>query len=122
MRGPLPRFRVRMQGAPAPLRVGWQARELGFRAQGDGPFVLALGNPSVERGPDILAPMLADGGAGAARMGAARLGGPLALGGEGRLRPALDYTRIALWAVLALGVVLLGAMTWHLARSMPKEK
>ena len=122
LRGPLPRFRVRMQGAPAPLRVGWQARELVFMAQGDGPFVLALGNPSVERGPDILAPMLADGGAGAARMGAARLGGPLALGGEGRLRPALDYTRIALWAVLALGVVLLGAMTWHLARSMAKEK
>lgn len=122
LRGPLPRFRVRMQGAPAPLRVGWQAREVVFMTQGEGPFVLALGNPSVEGGPDILAPMLADGGAGAALMGAARLGDPLTLGGEGRLRPGWDYTRIALWAVLVLSVALLGAMTWHLARSMPKGK
>jgi len=44
----------------------------------------------------------------------------LTLGGEDRLRPERDYTRITLWAVLVLGVALLGAMTWHLARSMPK--
>jgi hypothetical protein len=122
LRGPLPRFRVRVQGAPAPLRVGWQARELVFMAQGEGPFILAMGNPSVERGPDILAPMLADGGAGAARMGSARLGAPMTLGGEERLRSERDYAKLALWAVLVLGVALLAAMTWHLARSMPKGK
>jgi hypothetical protein len=118
---PLPgaptRLRVVMQGAPAPLRAGWLPHELVFMAQGAGPFTLAVGNPEVQPGADLLAPMLA-GGQAHAPLGRAVLGEWRSLGGEERLRPATDVTRIALWAVLGLGVTLLGAMAWHLGRGL----
>jgi len=122
LRGPHERFRIRMQGAPVPLRVGWTPHELVFMPQGSGPFTLALGNPSIPRGPDMLAPMLQDKGIGAARLGKARIGAPVTLGGEDRLLPERDFTRIVLWAVLGLGVILLGAMAWHLVRTMEHKK
>lgn len=117
LRGPLARMRVVMQGAQAPLRVGWLPHELVFMAQGEGPYTLAVGNPSVEGGADLLAPMLTHGGVGAAPLGKAVLGAWKPLGGEERLRPARNWTRVVLWAVLGLGVALLGAMAWHLSRS-----
>ena len=122
LHGPYERFRIRMQGAPVPLRVSWTPHELVFMPQGSGPFTLALGNPSISRGPDMLAPMLQDKGIGAVRLGKARIGAPLSLGGEDRLRPERNFTRIALWAVLGLGVILLGAMAWHLVRTMDHKK
>ncbi|WP_043775438.1 DUF3999 domain-containing protein [Desulfomicrobium escambiense] len=117
LRGTLPRLRVAMQGTPEPLRAGWLPHELVFMAQGAGPYTLAVGNPGVQPGKDLLAPMLA-GGRADAPMGRAVLGEWRSLGGEGRLKPPLEYTKIALWAVLGLGVALLGAMAWHLARGM----
>jgi hypothetical protein len=116
LRGPLARMRVIMQNSQAPLRVGWLPHELVFMAQGEGPYTLALGNPSIERGADVLAPMLTHGGVGAA-LGEAALGAWKPLGGAERLRSARNWTRLVLWAVLGLGVALLGAMAWHLARN-----
>jgi len=121
LRGPYERFRITMEGAPVPLRVGWLAHELVFMPQGPGPFTLALGNPSIQLGPDMLAPMLRGQGMGDVRMGAARMGAQVALGGPDRLQPARNFTKIVLWAVLALGVVLLGSMAWHLVRTMDKK-
>ncbi len=118
LRGPLPKFRIAMQGAPAPLRVGWVPHELVFMAQGEGPFTLALGNPGVQAGPDLLGSMLSSEGMGGTPMGTAELGAWKSLGGEERLRPARSYTKMLLWAVLGLGVAMLGAMAWHLARNM----
>ena len=120
LRGNPARLRIVVQGAPAPLRVGWLPHELVFMAQGDGPFTLAAGNPEVSPGPDLLAPMLAAGQA-AAPMGRPVLGGWRSLGGEDRLRPAPSFTKIVLWAVLGLGVALLGAMAWHLARGLARD-
>lgn len=122
LHGPHERFRIRMQGAPVALRVGWTPHELVFMPQGSGPFTLALGNPSITRGPDMLAPMLQDKGIGAARLGKARIGAPVALGGADRLLPERNFTRIVLWAVLGLGVILLGAMAWQLVRTMEHKK
>ena len=117
LRGAPSRLRVVMQGGPAPLRAGWLPHELVFMAQGAGPYTLAVGNPQVQPGADLLAPMLT-GGQADAPLGRAVLGEWRSLGGEERLRPATDITRIALWAVLGLGVALLGAMAWHLGRGL----
>lgn len=111
------RFRIVRQGASVPLRIGWLPHELVFMVQGDGPFTLAAGNPSVQPGPALLARMLDHGGT-STPMGSAALGAWRTLGGEERLKTPRPYTRIALWAVLGLGVALLGAMAWHLARGM----
>lgn len=117
LRGPQARLRIVMQGPQAPLRVGWRPHELVFMTQGEGPYTLALGNPSVAGGADLLAPMLAQGGLGAAPLGKAALGPWEPLGGAERLLPARNFTKLILWAVLGLGVALLGAMAWHLARN-----
>jgi len=113
--GPMPRMRVALQGSAAPLRVGWLPHELIFMAQGEGPFTLAVGNPSVQGGPDLLTPMLRSG---SAPLGDASLGPWTPLGGEGLLRPARSHTKMVLWAVLGLGVALLGAMALHLVRNL----
>jgi len=118
LRGLLPRFRIVMQGAPVPLRVGWHPHELVFMVQGPGPFTLALGNPSVAPGPSPLESMLAQEKAGGMPMGGASLGDWRVLGGEERLRPVRTYTKLVLWAVLGLGVALLGWMAWRLARNL----
>lgn len=111
------RFRIVLQGMSAPLRIGWLPHELVFMVQGEGPFTLAVGNPSVQPGPELLARMLDHGGS-STPMGRAALGAWRTLGGEERLKPPLAYTKVALWAVLGLGVALLGAMAWHLARGL----
>ena len=111
------RFRIVLQGMSAPLRIGWLPHELVFMVQGEGPFTLASGNPSVQPGPALLARMLEHGGS-STPMGSAALGAWRTLGGEERLKTPRPYMRIALWAVLCLGVALLGAMAWHLARGM----
>ena len=111
------RFRIVLQGMSAPLRIGWLPHELVFMVQGEGPFTLASGNPSVQPGPALLARMLDHGGS-STPMGRAVLGAWRTLGGEERLKPPLAYTKVVLWAVLGLGVALLGAMAWHLARGL----
>lgn len=117
--GSLGRFRLRIQGAQVPLRVGWVPHELVFMPQGPGPYTLALGNPAMEHGSELLAPILHN--LETAGMGQARLGERVVLGGDGLLRPARNMTTVVLWAVLGLGVCLLGWMAWHLARSMDRK-
>jgi hypothetical protein len=62
--------------------------------------------------------MLAQEKAGGMPMGGASLGDWRVLGGEERLRPVRTYTKLVLWAVLGLGVALLGWMAWRLARNL----
>ncbi len=118
LRGQIERFRVVLQGAPAPLRVGWLPHELVFMPQGTGPFTLALGNPSVQPGPHLLEQILSKGNSGPLPMGQAALGSWKTLGGEDRLRPVRSYTKMLLWAVLGLGAALLGWMAWRLTRTL----
>lgn len=122
LHGPHERLRIVMQGAPAPLRVGWMPHELVFMPQGPGPFTLAVGNPSIKRAADMLAAMLEDNQVGALRLGAATITEPVVLGGEARLLPERSYTRFVLWTVLGLGVILLGFMAWQLIAALDHKK
>jgi hypothetical protein len=122
LHGPHERFRIVVQGAPVPLRVGWLPHELVFMPQGPGPFTLAVGNPSIKRTPDMLAAMLEDNQIGALRLGTATISEPVVLGGEDRLLPEQSYTRFVLWTVLGLGVILLGFMAWQLIAALDYKK
>lgn len=122
LRGPHERLRIVMQGAAVPLRVGWLPHELVFMPQGPGPFTLAMGNPSIKRTPDMLAAMLEDNQIGSLRLGTATITDPVLLGGEDRLLPERSYTRIVLWSVLGLGVILLGFMAWQLIATLDHKK
>ena len=109
-------------GLPA-LKIGWTGQQLFFVARGRGPYTLAYGNAAIKGESAPLDPLLS-------RLGrqdnnlfiqTARLGSPVELGGPDRLqksRPAGFWKVYALWAVLILGVLLLGAMAWRLYRQM----
>jgi hypothetical protein len=122
LHGPHDRLRIVMQGAPVPLRVGWLPHELVFMPQGPGPFTLAVGSHSAKRGPDMLAAMLGDKKIGTLRPGTAVIAAPVVLGGEDRLLPEPNHAGLVLWAVLGLGVVLLGFMAWQLVRTLDQKK
>lgn len=122
LHGPHERLRIVMQGAPVPLRVGWLPHELVFMSQGPGPYTLALGSHSEERGPDMLAAMLDDKKIGTLRLGTAKIAAPVVLGGEDRLLPEPGHAGLVLWAVLGLGVILLGFMAWQLVRTLDHKK
>jgi len=47
---------------------------------------------------------------------------PVVLGGEDRLLPEPNHAAFVLWAVLGLGVVLLGFMAWQLVRTLDQKK
>jgi hypothetical protein len=40
------------------------------------------------------------------------------LGGKARLQAQIDWKRWSLWGALVLGVLVLGAMAWHLTRQL----
>lgn len=113
-----PRFRLRVQGNEAALRAGWLVREAVFMAQGQAPYTLAMGNPSVPAGPELLASMLGAANGQDMPMGRAALGPAVVLGGPDRLEPVPSFKKMLLWGILGLGVAVLGAMAWHLARGL----
>jgi len=114
------RFRLSMQGNEAPLRVGWMVQEAVFMAQGEEPYMLAVGNPGVQAGPELLTPMLRSTDGRNMPMGRALLGDAVVLGGPERLEPVPSYKKMILWGILGLGVMLLGAMAWRLSRTMSR--
>lgn len=122
LHGPYERLRIVMQGAPVPLRVGWLPHELVFMPQGPGPFTLAMGSHSAKRAPDMLSAMLDDKKIGTLEMGTVKLAAPVVLGGDDRLLPEPDHAGLVLWAVLGLGVILLGFMAWQLVRTLDQKK
>jgi hypothetical protein len=120
-------------GAGSPrLEAGWVPHSLVFAARGEPPFQLAYGNRNAKPGAypiETLIPGYRD--TGAPRIRAAKAGtqqtinvsGARALeqqelGGEARLRETVDWKRWSLWGALILGVVILGAMAWRLARQL----
>jgi hypothetical protein len=103
------------------LRAGWVAQQIVFAARGAGPFLIAYGNPNLTSSALAVATLVPgyttakDPLAGA---GIARPEASTPLGGQARLRPALDLRRAALWSVLVLGVVVLAWMAWRLSKQM----
>ena len=120
-------------GAGTPkLEAGWVPHSLVFAARGAPPFQLAYGNRDAKPAAfaiEALIPGYRD--AGGLTIRAAKAGpqqtisvsGAQALeqrelGGEARLRDAIDWKRWSLWGALVLGVLILGAMAWRLVRQL----
>ncbi|MDT4843458.1 hypothetical protein FQZ97_773920 [compost metagenome] len=103
------------------LEVGMHATQVVFLARGNPPFTLALGKPEASREELPLATLVPGfDSASLAKMGRAEV---VAIPPQAGLRPAehesagqVVWKRVGLWAVLLLGVGLLGAMAFSLLR------
>ena len=100
--------------APLRLHVEWIPSEVTFLPEGNAPYLLAYGNASATRAESDFSrlPTSLD-------IAPATLGSPQALGGASRLiaKPALfPWTRIVLWSVLFLAVILLAWMAYGLSK------
>lgn len=118
-------------GAPK-VEVGWVPHSLVFAARGAAPFQLAYGNREAKPAAyaiETLIPGYRD--AGGAKIRAAKTGAQQTinvagakaleqreLGGEARLKEAVDWKRWSLWGALVLGVLVLGGMAWRLVRQL----
>ena len=124
-------------GAGAPrLEAGWVPHTLVFAARGEPPFQLAYGNREAKPGGypiETLIPGYRD--ASGARIRTAKAGEQQTinvssaraleqqqLGGEARLKEAIDWKRWSLWGSLVLGVLVLGVMAWRLMRQLDAGK
>ncbi|MFC5694156.1 DUF3999 domain-containing protein [Pseudomonas sp. GCM10022186] len=103
------------------LEVGMHATQVVFLARGNPPFTLALGNPEARRGELPLATLVPGfDSASLEKMGRAQA---LAVPPQAGVHPAerlsagqVVWKRIGLWAVLLLGVGVLGIMAFSLLR------
>lgn len=121
-------------GAPR-MQVGWVPHRLVFTARGAAPFQLAYGNREAKPAAysietmipgyrDDAGPQIRAAKAGAQQTVSVRNAQALAqqeLGGEARRQDAIDWKRWSLWGALVLGVLILGAMAWRLARQLDTE-
>ena len=116
-------LRVRVSGStPLPaagpkLELRWLPAELVFAARGSPPFTLAYGRADAESAAmpvDALIPGY--GTPNAMTPKRAEPGDERTLAGETATREAPDYRRWGLWAVLVVGVLVLGGMGLKVAR------
>jgi len=115
------------QGTPT-LVASWLPDELLFVARGSSPFMLLYGNSSaavlsVPTGSLVDAKGAFDASDHRLQPVAVTVGPTVELGGPARLAARANsnaWKRAVLWAVLILGVAILGAMAWRLAHS-PSE-
>ena len=114
------------EGLEAPvLKVGWLPDEIVFLKQGAAPYVLAYGQAGVEGRQWPVNQLLRQlrNGSEPVELGdiiAARLAAPEMLGGPSRLEPPaepIDWRTIVLWAVLVLGVLVVGGFAYRLLKS-----
>jgi hypothetical protein len=122
-------------GAPK-LEAGWVPHTLVFAARGEPPFQLAYGSREAKPGGyaietlipgyrDASGPRIRAAKAGAQQtinVSSARALEQQQLGGEARLKEAIDWKRWSLWGSLVLGVLVLGAMAWRLMRQLDAGK
>jgi hypothetical protein len=106
------------------LWIGYRPHDLYFVARGSGPFTLAFGSAAVAP-PKVTAAALFNGIGEPREKGFERWVKPkgkrIVLGGVQRLSPPpkpLPLRRIILWSILVAGVLVVGAMAWHLARRL----
>jgi len=114
-------------GAEAPkLQVAVRATQLVFLARGSGPYVLTVGSSTVKAANLPLATLIPDYSVQKlAELGTAKLISTLVVPAIPAAPPAessIDFKRVGLWAVLVIGVLLLGWMaisTLRASRTKP---
>jgi hypothetical protein len=107
---------------PPTLTVGWAPDEVVFLRQGPPPFTLAYGKADTpgQQWPmgDLLRSL--DAGQDLNDLPTSPLGEAEMLGGPDRLLPApepINWRNVVLWAVLVIGVVVIGGLALRLARA-----
>ena len=114
--------RAKAEATPPELEVHWRPAEIVFVAKGEGPFTLAFADPkshsaalpisslipNYERGAEAKLPQAFPGNVTAA---------PPPTGLQAFMGD-VSPKRVGLWAILGLGVVVLGFMAWSLQRQM----
>ena len=106
------------------LKYAWRPNYLYFLARGNAPYVLAFGNANINinnhnssRLMNVLNQDVSN-----EMVGLAKIGEEIVLKGEPALivHKTLPWQRIALWAVLIMGVIVIATMVIRLARNMGK--
>jgi len=106
------------------LRIGWVPHELVFLVQGEGPYTLAYGRADIDGNEWPIRDLLQrlDRGADLDSLPLVAAGAPVMSGGPERLEPApepLDWRTLLLWAVLVIGVLVVGGLAVRLLRAAP---
>jgi Protein of unknown function (DUF3999) len=108
------------------LKVGWLADQILFLARGRGPFQFAYGADGVKSGEVPIATLMTTADdKGGIQAQSVNLGSPSALGGDARLARTPDpfpWKKWTLWAVLGIGVILMGWMASRLMGQMNEKK
>lgn len=104
------------------LQLAWTlpVTRIVWAAQGEAPYSLQVGHVTPETGPRPLGDVVPDWPREQSRLGASRLGAFTAEPAA-TAEAALPPRRLLLWAVLGLGVLGLGIVTWRLWREGPGE-
>ena len=103
------------------IHAGWIPQEIVFAARGAGPFLIAYGNAAAAPSAlpmSTLVPGYASGPEALAAIAVAHNAAAAPLGSLDQATPPREFRRATLWAVLTVGVVLLGWMAWRLSRQL----
>jgi len=113
-----------VETATAPtLRLGYQPEVMVFLSQGAAPYALAVGSATARRAEAPIAVLIEElrqRNDPSWQPTLARLeGGPETLAGDAALKPQRDWKAWLLWALLGLGVLVVGGLAVSLLRQKP---
>ncbi|WP_137939145.1 DUF3999 domain-containing protein [Chitinivorax sp. B] len=113
---------------PPTLRIGSTAYQVIFLARGNPPYQLQIGQPSLKTTALPINTLVPGWGSSQAPAIDSAVLGTMQHTTEPTKQTAfglaeqIDWKRAALWAVLLVGVGILGGMVWQLTRTKPKNK
>lgn len=104
------------------LKYAWRPNYLYFLARGNGPYVLAFGNANTNFNNHVASRLMnvLNQDVSNDMVGLAKIGKEIILKGDPALivQKTLPWQRIALWAILIIGVIVIATMVIRLVRNM----